>query len=162
MAAYYRKVDKAITANGGLVGATAGWATTGATLNTHTLATLPASQTASTMTVPVTGIKVGDKINAFYAVGQIESAGGTVTLDIALRKQTMAAAEPTDAAVGSITQISVTADTIISTANARKAELDVTVAADEIYYFLITATTGGSTDIRLHGLVVEHRAQLHN
>jgi hypothetical protein len=114
------------------------------------------------MTVPVTGLNVGDKINAFYAVGQIESAGQTVTLDIALRKQTMAAAEPTDAAVASITQVSVTADTALSSSNTLKAELDVTVVDGEIYYFLITATTGSSTDIRLHGLVVEKRSQIHN
>ncbi len=134
-------------------GTTAGWVV--AAGNNLSLATCPASQTAATLVVPVTGLKVGDAITGFYATGQIESAGGTVTLDIALRKMTAAAADVTDAAVASITQLSVTADTIISSSNTRKSDIVEVVGADESFYFLVTATTVGSTDIALQSLTVE-------
>jgi hypothetical protein len=80
--------------------------------------------------------------------GQIESAGNTVTLDAALRAQTNVAADPTDASIGSITQVSVTADTAMAAA---KTGLTETVSASKAYYILVTATTAASTDIRLLG-----------
>lgn len=132
------------------VGATSGWAVNAAD-NIAYLATCPASQTASTLVVPVSGLLVGDKITAFSVVGQIESAGNTVTLDADLRKHTAAAADPSDASVGSITQISVTADTAVATS---KTGLSETVAADETFYVLLTATTGASTDIALMGITL--------
>lgn len=132
------------------IGATSGWAVNAAD-NIGYLATCPASQTASTLVVPVSGLLVGDKITAFSVVGQIESGGNTVTLDADLRKHTAAAADPSDASVGSITQISVTADTIISSS---KTGLSDTVGADETFYVLLTATTGASTDIALMGITI--------
>lgn len=134
-------------------GATAGWVVAPAA-NTA-LVTCPASQSASTLVVPVNGLKVGQKITGFYATGQIESAGGTVTLDVALRKHTAAAADVADAAVASITQISVTADTIVSSSNSRAADFNETVGVDETFYFLVTATTAGSTDIALQSITLE-------
>lgn len=130
-------------------GATAGWVVGGATNLGE--ATLPASQTGSTMVVPIRGLKVGDTITAFKVHLQIESAGGTVTIDADLRKLTTAAADPTDASVGAITQISVTADTAVATS---KTGLSDVVGADEWYYVLITGTTAGSTDVRFLGVSI--------
>lgn len=132
------------------VGGTSGWVI-GAADNLGYMATLPASQSGSTLVIPVNGLKVGDTLTAFSLVGQIESAGGTVTVDADLRKHTAAAADPADASVGAITQVSVTADAIIS---ASKASLTEVVAADETFYILVTATTAGSTDIALMGATV--------
>lgn len=135
-------------------GATAGWAVRGAA-NTS-LATLPASQTSSTLVVPVHGLKVGDVITGFYLLGQIESAANTVTVDAELRKHTSAAADVADASVASMTQISVTADTAINKSNSRKASLSEVINEDETLYVLITGTTGLSTDVALQGVVVEY------
>ena len=127
------------------VGATAGWVVNAGD-NLGLLATCPASQTASTLVVPLTGMKVGDTLTSFKVVGQIESAGGTVTLDADLRKLTAAASDPTDASVGAITQISVVADTKVTTEKTGLAEV---LAEDEALYVLLTATTAASTDIAL-------------
>lgn len=132
------------------VGTTAGWAVGSA--DNLCLATLPQSQTASTLVIPVVvPLKVGDIIIAFSIVGQIESAGGAVTLDANLRKHTSAAADVADASIGSITQIAVTADAIVS---ASKSGLSEVVAADETFYVLITGTTAATTDIAIQGITV--------
>lgn len=113
----------------------------------------PASQTAATLIIPVSaGLKVGDIITGFTLVGQIESAGGTVTVDADLRKLTNAAADPVDASVGAITQVSVTSDTAMAAAKSALAEV---VAADEQFYILVTVTTAGSTDVQILGAVVD-------
>ena len=134
------------------VGATAGWVVAAGD-NLALMATLPASQTGSTLVVPVTGLKVGDVITAFSVVGQIEAtSGGTVTVDADLRKLTAAAADVADASLGSITQVSVTADAIISAS--KTLATPETVGADETFYVLVTATTGASTDIALQGVTL--------
>jgi hypothetical protein len=116
------------------------------------LATLSASATSEIVVVPITvPLKVGDIITAFSIVGQIESAGNGVTLDAALWKHTAAAADVTDTSIGGITQISVTADAIVS---AEKSGLSEVVAADKSYFLVITGTTGASTDIALMGATV--------
>lgn len=138
----------------GKVGATAGWTLGGGTVDTGLMATMPASQTAGTLVVPIPGLKVGDTITAFHLIGQIESAGGAVTLDADLRKMTAAAADVTDASVGDITQISVTADTAITSANSAVSGLAEVVAADETFYVLLTGTTAGTTDIALQGIAI--------
>lgn len=135
-------------------GATAGWVV--AAGDNVGLVTCPASQTASTLVLPLHSLKVGDTITGFYLVGQIEgTSGNTTTVDAALRKHTAAAADVSDASVGAITQLSVTADTIMSSANTRKASLAEVVGEDETFYILITATTGASMDIALQGAVIE-------
>lgn len=134
------------------VGATAGW-TVAAAGNTA-LVTCAASQTASTLIIPIVGLKAGMTITSFHLVGQIESAGGAVTVDADLRKHTAAAADVSDASVGAITQLSVTADAIMSVTNTEKAGLTEVVAADESFYVLITATTAASTDIALQGVAI--------
>lgn len=134
------------------VGGTSGWVVAAA--NNTALVTCPASQTGSTLVVPIPRLKVGDTITGFHLVGQIESAGGAVTVDADLRKMTAAAADVADASVGAITQLSVTADAIMSELNTSKASLSEVVGADETFYVLITATTAASTDIALQGVCV--------
>lgn len=125
------------------VGATAGCAVAAGT-NVGRMATCPASQSAVTLVVILDGLRVGDTITAFRIAGQIESAGNTVTVDADLRKLTTAAADLTDASVATITQVSVTADTIL---NATKTGLSSVVGNNERYYILITVTTGAATDV---------------
>jgi hypothetical protein len=125
------------------VGATSGWVVNAAADLFE--ATCPASQTGSTLIVPVRGLVAGDTITGFRVVAQIESAGGAVTLDADLRAQTNVAADPTDASIGSVTQVAVSADTAVSVT---KTALTEVVVVTKNYYIKITATTAGSTDIR--------------
>lgn len=128
-------------------GATAGWTVAaGANLYEWTMA---AGGTASTLVIPVDGLKVGDTITAYSCQAQIESAGNTATLDTNLRKLTNAAADPTDASVDSTTQVSVTADT--ASAPSKTLGTPEVVAANERFYILVTGTTAASTDIRMLG-----------
>ena len=142
-------------AAGAKVGTTAGCVVAAAD-NKNSLARCPASQTAATLVVPITGLRVGWIITGYYLVGQIESGGNTATVDAAMRKQTTAAADLTDGAVtnGAITQVSVTADTIISSANAGVTGVSDTIGADETFYVLITITTAASTDVDLQAVNV--------
>lgn len=149
-----RPAQKRLITDGAKIGATAGWAVAAAD-NKNSLARCPASQTASTIVVPLSYLKVGDIITAFHLAGQIESAGNTVTLDAELRKQTVAAGDLVDASVASMTQVSVTADTALSSSNTAKTlGTAETVGADESFYLLITATTAASTDIDLSAVAV--------
>lgn len=134
---------------GAKVGGTAGWVV-GAAANIFE-ATLPQSQTGSKLIIPISGLKVGDTITGFKVECQVESAGGTVTVDADLRRQTNVAADPTDASVGAITQVSVTADTKVE---AEKTGLTDVISADRWYYIVITATTAASTDIRFLGATI--------
>jgi len=131
----------------GTPGATSGWATDN---DTGTMK-LPASQTAATLVIPLTGLKQGDIITAFKVSGQIESAANTVTLDADLRATTAVAADLTDASIGAITQISKTADYKIADS---KTGLSHTVISGNAYYVLLTGTTGASTDIDLQDIEV--------
>ena len=132
------------------VGGTAGWVVAAAT-DLPYVATMAASQTAGTLVIPIDGLHIGDTITAFTITAQVESGGNAVTIDAALRAVTNVAAEPTDASIGAITQVSVTADTAVSASKTGLAEV---VAAGKNYYLLITATTLGSTDIILLNPVV--------
>lgn len=136
-----RSVKKVLN-SGWRVGAGAGWtiaSNTGAAL-------LPAGVSAGTLVVPVTGLKLGDIVTGFKVNAQIESAGNTATLDADLRKLTNVAADPTDASVGAITQVSVIADTAVA---AEKTGLSETLQTGEALYILITGTTAASTDVQL-------------
>lgn len=135
------------------VGTTAGW-TVGAANNLGTIATVAASQTSATLVVRIDGLHVGDTITGIGVFSSINSVGGAVTLDCALRKTTIAAgATATDAAVtgGAITQVSVTAATASS---ATKTGITEVVASGTSYYLLLTATTAASTTIELDALEV--------
>lgn len=154
-ASLVRTAQKRTQVVGAKVGATSGWVVDAAD-NKNSLARLPASQSGSTLVVPLTGLKVGDTITSYHLVGQIESAGGTVTVDCALRKQTAAAADLTDALCtnGDMVQLSVTADTIMSLTNTSDTPTAEVVGVDETFYLLITATTAGSTDIDLQAVAI--------
>jgi hypothetical protein len=132
------------------IGGTAGWVV-GAADDLPYKATLPASKTGSTLVVPVDMLHVGDTITGFKVVAQIESAGGAATLDADLRAVTNVAADPTDASIGSITQVAVTEDTAVA---AGKTDLMEIVSAAKSYYVLLTGTTAALTDIALLGLTV--------
>jgi len=130
----------------GRVGAVAGWVLSAATTQGY-VATMAASQAAGTLIVPIEGLWIGDTITGFTINAQIESAGGTVTLDAILRATTNVAADPTEADIGTtMTQVSVTADTASVTS---KTGLTEVVAAGKSYYLLITGTTAAATDIIL-------------
>lgn len=141
-----RAVTVYVPAGMGHVGATAGWSTA----NNTGEAQLPASQTASTFVIPLAGLHVGDTVSAMKVVAQIESAGNTATLDADCRKLTNAAGDPTDASIGAITQVSVTADTAV--ASSKTFTTAETIATGEMLYVLITGTTAASTDQRLQGI----------
>jgi len=132
----------------GKAGASAGWTTANDTGD----ARVAASQTAGTFTLPIPGLALGTIVKSFKVIGQIESAGGSVTLDASLRKLTNAAADPADASLGAITQVAVTADTAV--AAEKVLATAETVASGEMLYVLLTATTAASTDIRLLGVEV--------
>lgn len=139
-------------ANRAKAGTTAGW-TVAAGNNIGTMATVAASQTSSTLVVPIDGLHIGDTITGFAVYSSINSAGNTVTLDAAIRKLTIgAAASATDAAVGTgITQVSVTAATASS---ATKTGLTEVVAAGTTYYILLTCTTGATTTLELDDIEI--------
>lgn len=124
------------------VGTTAGWVVAAAD-NLGKLATIPASQTASTLVIPLSGFNVGDIITQFAINGSIQSAGNTGTLLADLRMLTAAAAGATDSSLGVMAAaLSVVTDTIVSIANATKILAAAhTVLAGESFYVLITATT---------------------
>lgn len=132
---------------GAKVGGVAGWSV-GDASDRGGLAKLPAGLTSSTLVVPLPDLKVGSVVTGYTVRGQIESAGGAVTLDAALRKITVAAADLTDAAVtsGAIVQVAVTADTSVAAAVTGLSE---TVIAGTTYYLLLTGTTAAATDIDL-------------
>lgn len=135
----------------GKVGATAGFVTGG---TDTAMVTCPASQTASTFVIPVSGLKAGMTISGFHLVGQVESAGNTATVNAALKKITAAAAGSTHATVDSMTQVSCTADTALSSSNAVKTGLSEVVADGETFYVLVTVTTAASTDVELNSIAI--------
>lgn len=133
------------------VGGTAGWVVAAA--NNIALATLPAGVTGGRLVIPVRGLNVGDIINSFYAVGQVESAGNTASITVELRKHTAAADDVADASVDTTDAVSFTADAIMSSSNVAKTlSAPETVGADESFYFLVSGTTAASTDIALQGI----------
>ena len=136
------------------VGAVAGWTVRAA--DDKALSTLGALlQSSSTLIIPISGLKIGDTITEFSVLGQIESGGGTVTLDADLRKLTSAEAGHADASVGTITQVSVTADGLLNATTAGKTGLTEVVGANETFYVKITGITGAaSTDIEIQGVEV--------
>ncbi len=133
----------------GKVGATAGFAIPSAHsgFTNAGIAGCPAGQTAATLMIPLSGFKSGDIITGFRVCGQIESAGNTATVDASLMKITNAAADNlVVSTLGSITQVSATADAVLSAA---VGDLSETVSINTSYYVLITVTTAASTDVQI-------------
>lgn len=148
-------VQMIVPAMNAKAGATAGWVITGGTDMSH--ATLPASQTGSTLVVPISGLNVGDVVDSVAAVGQVESGGNNVTCVMSIRTLTAAAAAAlTDAEIGTDNVGTLTADTLLTEANGnlKVGRLNKTMKANEQLYALFTATTGVATDIDLSHLVV--------
>lgn len=134
------------------VGATSGFVVAAA--DDVALATCPASQTASTLVIPVGPFANTNVIKGFHLIGQIESAGGIATVDCVLKKHNAVAADVTTTTVATMTQISVTADAAITSANSFKDGFTLPVADDETYFFLITVTTAAATDVALQGVAL--------
>lgn len=141
---------------GAKAGATAGWTVGGGAVDTGTIATMAAGGTAATLVVPVPFLDIGDSILSWSLVGQMDSAGNAVTLDASLRKMTASASGVADALVGpAMTQINVTADTLVSQVNSATTLSSAEDVADgESFYFLITGTTGAATTITLTGIEI--------
>lgn len=136
------------------VGATAGWVVTASTDKQH--ATLPASQTSSTLVCPLPDLPVGATVTAVSVAGQVESAGGNVTLVMSFRKQTNAAADNTDAEIATDNVGTLTADTKVTSAELGVTGTSEIIASDESLYVLLTGTTAASTDIDLTHLIVSY------
>lgn len=131
----------------GKAGATAGFVASGVDTS---MVTVPAGVTAGTFIIPVVGVKPGDTLNGYSFVGQAESGGNALTIDAQLHKVTAVAAGSTDTNLGSMVQVSVTADTLISSANATHTlATPYVVTANDTFYLLVTVTTGASTDLEL-------------
>ena len=120
--------------------------------NTTGYATLAASKSAADFVIPITGLKIGDVIKSFKVYGQIESAGGTVTVDAEMYRTVAVAADPTQTSIGAITQISVTADTLVG--SSKTLAVEETVATNESFIVAITGTTASSTDIAITAIEV--------
>jgi hypothetical protein len=125
------------------VGTTAGWVIPANNLGK--MATLPASQTGSTLVIPIPTIKVGDTITGWGLEGSLQSGGNAATITGDLRVLTAAAGGATDASVGAMAApLSVVANTIMNSANAGKSGLNHVVAEGESFYILVTSTTGAA------------------
>ena len=144
------KIDGALVETPALLsraGATAGWVVTGADT---AAATVPASTTAATLITPLVGIKAGDTLVDFSSAGQIDSTGATVTFDSELFRLTASASGVTSVSLGAITQVSVTADTLLSATNTKKTLATPYVAtANDSFYVKTTVTTGLVSSVAL-------------
>ncbi len=140
-----------VPAANAVAGATAGWLVTGAN---DALARLPAAETDSTLVIPIPGLFIGDVVTSVRVIGQVESAGANVTLDLSVRKATAAIADFTDAELGTADTGTLTADTLILGAVLEVDDLSETIDELVTLYALLTGTTAALTDIAISGLVV--------
>ena len=121
--------------NDAVVVTASGWVP--ATTGTTNLAT---NLSAKKFYIPLGGLRVGDQIVSFSIKGALSATGGAATvIDADLRKVTGAADAVTDASVGAITQVSVTADAALNASKTFAAT--ETVATGFQYYVLVTGTT---------------------
>jgi hypothetical protein len=135
------------------VGGTAGWLLNAA--DNVSLATLPQSSTASKLNIPIPFLKIGDKIISFHLIGRVNSAGGAVSVDCDLRFQTATAASTVDTSLGTITQLAVTAQTLMSEANTKKVlPGPYIVGPVDTVYASVTSTTAASTDVAIEGICI--------
>lgn len=138
--------------NIGYVAGTPGWTTSGA----DGLLRLGASVTSAVWLTPLTGLNIGDRVKAVRAVGQVESAGNTVTVLLDVKKTTAAAADFVEAALGSqATTGALTADTLIQGSVLEVANLTEVLDVGEHFFAILTGTTGISTDVAIAGFEVE-------
>lgn len=147
-------------------GATSGW-TVNAAADLFK-STLAASQTASTLVIPIQALRTGDTIVGYQVVGNATSAGNTATVDADLRYLTGAAANPTDASLGTtITTVTATANTLLVGTSGSQGTVTPAAAAGgavlatahtilpgETFYALVTGTTAASTTETVQGVQV--------
>lgn len=145
------QIQRVIPANG-KAGTTAGWVVNAG--DNIFLATLPESQTGSTLIIPITGLEIGMKIKGFSLIGQMESGGHNVGVAADLRKLTAAAADMVDSSVATLSAVTGTADTALTDANTLSDNFEEVVDSNATYYMKLTATTGVATDIGIAGVVI--------
>lgn len=144
------------------VGATAGWVVNAAA-DIGKLATIPASQTNSTLVIPIDDLEPGDVIMGFGLEGSIQSAGNTGTITFQLRKLARqgAGGAAVDSQVATLASpLSVTANTALIRSNAFVTlATPYTVLEGESYYLLVTATTGVSVTEEVIGALLDYLDQ---
>jgi|GEM_PF-4455483 len=116
---------------------------------------LPLNMAAQTARINLTGLKVGDVLQAYRVLGGIGAGGADhTTVDARLHSVAAAAGGVTDTALGAgMAQVDVVADTVLD--NGEDA-LAVTVADDTQYFILVTVTTANAVtnDLSLIGAKV--------
>lgn len=137
------------------VGATAGW-TAGTAAADTSLAALPQSQTAATLIIPVTGLKIGDVITGAFLLGEIIATSTGDTLDCALHSQLGVAGSITDTNLGSMTQyVSASVNDLFTSKNTKILLTEEhTIVEGESFYLILTGTTAASNSMKIHGAVV--------
>jgi hypothetical protein len=136
------------------VGATAGWVLTGID---NSKATIAASQTNSTVVIPVTGLKVGDIITGYSLLGMINAGatGNSTTINSALHSVQAVAGSATDTAITNATTSKIsTVNAVLNSTVGGVTGLSVTVAGDTTYYILVTGTTAAGVTASIHGALV--------
>ena len=119
--------------------------------------TLAASLTDCKWNMAIPGLYEGDRIRGVYLLGQVESAGNNVVINVDLRRMRAIAADNEDASIVNRTLTTITADARLSRDNSYLDVGDgsgVEVKEGDIHYVCVKATTGASTDISLIGMVV--------
>lgn len=136
------------------VGATSGWVLTAID---NSRATLAASQTNSTLVIPLVGLKVGDVITGYNLLGMINAGatGNSTTINSVLRSVQAVAGSSTDAAITNATTSKIsTINAVLNSTVGGVSGLSVTVAGDTAYYILVTGTTAAGVTAAIHGALV--------
>lgn len=148
-----------IPADGGKAGTgTTGWVrATGATGGSDLVAiTLAASLTDCKWNLPLRELVIGDRIRGVYLVGQVESAGNNVVINVDLRRMQYGTTDNADGSIKDRTLTTITADARLDESNSMVIVDDkgVLVQNGDLFYVCVKATTGALTDISLLGVVV--------
>lgn len=134
-------------------GATAGWTAAWDQGVDIYRVTLAASKTGSSLVCPVTvPIKIGATLTSFSIIGQAESGGNSVIMQVGLYKNTAVTAGNTQANIGVLDLVGVDEDTQLL--NEADAFTPTVVTTADSFYFLFTATTGSSTDLDMIGFTI--------
>lgn len=135
-------------ANLGHVGATAGFVVRAA--SDTDLATVPASQSASTLVIPIGGLKVGDTITGFHLIGELTSGGGSVTVDCSLYKHTAGSGSDPAASIQAMAQLVASANQLFDeVATLTQLSTPEVVAQDKSYFYLVKVTTASACTVSL-------------
>jgi len=114
---------------------------------------LSASNAGKQYLILLTGLTIGEELPSFRIVGQVESAGNAVVIDVDVRKVVKGVSDVTDSSIGAITTTSYTADTAVDIEKVFSA-VEV-VAIDTSYYALIGITTEANTDFAGIGIELD-------